>query len=89
MEAIDWINILSIVVLGGFIIALGFLIALLWRANRVLYKIDHLNQTLQGFVRDIVPAIVNVGTIASAVQGVLRSVSEHLGEANKKENKEK
>lgn len=89
MGSIDWINTLSIIVLVGFIIALGFLIALLWRANRLLYKIDHLNQTLQGFVREIVPAIVNVGTIASAVQAVLRSVSDHLSDQKKKDNKER
>jgi len=81
MESLDWINLLSIVVLVGFTIALVMLIVLLWRANRLLYKLDHLNNTFQGFVRDIVPAIVNVGTIATAVQAVLRNLTEHITES--------
>lgn len=84
MNVFDWINILSLVVLVSFVVALIMLIVLLYRANRVLYKIDHLSGTFKGFVQDLVPAIVNMGTIATAVQSVLRVLVEHLGEEKKK-----
>ena len=73
----DVINILSIVVLIGFVIALGFLIALLYRANRAMAKIDHLSDTFKSFVSDIVPAIVNIGTVTTAVHGVIRAFTDH------------
>lgn len=77
MDTTTTINYLSIVVLIGFIIALGYLIALLYRANRLVGKLDHLSETFRGFVADIVPAIVNVGTVATAVQGILRALHQH------------
>lgn len=72
----DAVNILMIVVLCGFIVALGFLIALLYRANRLLGKLDNLSDTFKSFVKDIVPAIVNIGTISTALHGVLRILTE-------------
>lgn len=77
MDTTTTINYLSIVVLVGFVIALGYLIALLYRANRLVGKLDHLSETFRGFVADIVPAIVNVGTVATAVQGILRALHQH------------
>lgn len=79
----DIINILSIVVLFGFIIALGFLIALLYRANRTMAKLDNLSGTFSGFVKDIVPAIINIGTISSAMHSVMRSWTEHVKSKDK------
>lgn len=76
MDTIVIINDLSVVVLIGFVIALGYLIALLYRANRLVGKLDHLSETFRGFVSDIVPAIVNVGTVATAVQGILRALHQ-------------
>ena len=89
MTVFDWMNVLSIIILVGFIIALGFLIALLWRANRVLYKLDHLGRTFQEFVRDAIPAIVNVGTVATAIQAVLKSLAEHVIDIKKSTSKGK
>lgn len=76
MVTIDLINWLSVIVLLAFIVALFFLIALLYRANKALAKIDHLSDTFQGFVRDIVPAIVNIGTITTAVHSIIRSLTD-------------
>ncbi|MEX2012496.1 MAG: hypothetical protein WD970_01935, partial [Patescibacteria group bacterium] len=56
-------------------IALGYLIVLLHRANRILGKIDNLQQTFSSFVSEIVPAIVNIGTISTAMHGVLRALN--------------
>lgn len=76
MESPEVINLLSIVVLIGFVIALIFLITLLYRANRLVAKLDNLSGTFKSFVSDIVPAIVNVGTVATAVQGIMRALHE-------------
>lgn len=70
------IDTLTVVVLFGFVIALVLLIALLYRANRLLYKLDHLSDTFRSFVSDIVPAIVNIGTISTALHSLLRKFSE-------------
>jgi hypothetical protein len=74
MSQVELINYLSIVVLVGFIVALGYLIVLLHRANRILGKIDNLQQTFTDFVSQIVPAIVNIGTISAAMHGILRAL---------------
>jgi len=74
MTQVELINLLSIIVLFGFIVALGYLIVLLHRANRILGKIDNLQQTFTDFVSQIVPAIVNIGTISSAMHGILRAL---------------
>ena len=42
MTTQDWISTLSIIVLIGFIIALGYLIVFLHRANRIATRVDHL-----------------------------------------------
>ncbi len=80
MSTVDVINYLSITVLIGFIIALGFLISLLYRANKLVYKLDHLQETFKKFVEEIVPAIVNIGTVTTAVHGVLRAMTDHKKE---------
>lgn len=76
MTAEELFNIGSFVLLVGLAIALILLIVLLWRANRVLYKIDHLQETLGQFVKEVVPAIVNIGTVMSAVEAVMSQISE-------------
>lgn len=87
MTQIELINYLSIVVLIGFIIALGYLIVLLHRANRIVAKLDNLQQTFASFVSEIVPAIVNIGTISSAMHGILRAL--HIGHEEKKSKSRK
>lgn len=72
MTTIDVINTLAIVVLLGFVIALGYLIALLHRANRMMGRMENLTHTFRSFVADIVPAMVNIGSIATAMESVLR-----------------
>ncbi|HSX42206.1 MAG TPA: hypothetical protein VLE93_02550 [Candidatus Saccharimonadales bacterium] len=83
MSSTDWINTLTILVLIVFLVAGVLLVIVLYRANRWLYKLDHLNETARQFVKEIVPAIVNMGTISVAVQSILRTVSEHLHELRK------
>lgn len=68
----DWINWLSIIVLLGFLVALIYFIVVLHRANRVITRLDNLTGTFGGFVKEIVPAIVNMGTVVTAVQSILR-----------------
>lgn len=85
MTQIELINYLSIVVLIGFIIALGYLIVLLHRANRIVAKLDNLQATFASFVSEIVPAIVNIGTISSAMHGILRAL--HIEREEKKSKK--
>lgn len=68
----DWINWLSIIVLLGFLVALIYFIIVLHRANRVITRLDNLTGTFGGFVKEIVPAIVNMGTVVTAVQSILR-----------------
>jgi len=84
MNVTDWINILSVTVLIGFIIALVFLIVLLYRANKAMARIDHLSDTFRKFVEDIVPAMVNIGTITTAIHGVLRAFADHTKAKNEK-----
>lgn len=86
MNSVELMNVLSVVVLIGFIVALIFLIALLYRANRLVAKLDNLSGTFKSFVSDIVPAIVNVGTVATAVQGIMRALHERE-EHNKSKKK--
>ncbi len=74
MVSIELINTLAAVVLVGFIVALIYLIVLLYRANRMMGRIEHLSTTFRDFVADIVPAIVNMGTIATALESVLRAI---------------
>lgn len=77
MSTDELINMLTVLVLITFLIALVYLIVLLHRANSVVGKIDNLSGTFRSFVADIVPAIVNVGTLMTAVQSILRQLSEH------------
>lgn len=84
MIAQDWINWLSIIVLLGFLVALVYFIILLHRANRVVSRLDNLTGTFGGFVKEIVPAIVNVGTVVTAVQSILRTLVETKDEKKKK-----
>lgn len=74
MTTIDLINYLAVLVLIGFIVALVYLILLLHRANRMIGRIENLSTTFRNFVADIVPAIVNIGTIATALESVLRAI---------------
>ncbi len=71
----DWINWLSLIVLLGFLVALVYFIVLLHRANRVVSRLDNLTGTFRGFVQEIVPAIVNMGTVVTAVQSILRHLA--------------
>lgn len=80
----DWINWLSIIVLIGFLVALAYFIVLLHRANRVVTRLDNLTGTFKGFVQEIVPAIVNMGTVVTAVQSVLRQLIESTDDKQKK-----
>jgi hypothetical protein len=84
MIAQDWINWLSIIVLLGFLVALVYFIVLLHRANRVVSRLDSLTGTFGGFIKEIVPAIVNMGTVVTAVQSVLRTLVETTDEKKKK-----
>jgi len=77
MTIFDWTNYLTVIALVLFIIAIIYLIILLHRANRIVSKVDHLSDTFRGFVADIVPAIVNMGTVVTAVQSVLRQLVDH------------
>jgi peptidoglycan biosynthesis protein MviN/MurJ (putative lipid II flippase) len=74
MVTIEVINTLAAVVLAGFIVALVYLIVLLHRANRMMARLENLSGTFRSFVADIVPAIVNMGTIATALESVLRAL---------------
>lgn len=74
MNSVELINILAVAVLVGFIVALLYLIILLHRANRMLGRLENLSGTLHNFVAEIVPAIINVGTIATAMEAVLRRI---------------
>lgn len=85
MTQVELINYLSIIVLFGFIVALGYLIVLLHRANRIVAKLDNLQQTFASFVSEIVPAIVNIGTISTAVHSILRSL--HIEKEQTKKSK--
>lgn len=80
----DWISWLSIIVLLGFLVALVYFIVLLHRANRVVSRLDNLTGTFGGFVKEIVPAIVNMGTVVTAVQSILRQLLDTIGEKKKK-----
>lgn len=84
MTTTNWINDLSILVLLALLVAAIFLIVLLYRANKMLYKIEHLSDTARQFVKEIVPAIVSMGTISASVQAILRTVTDHLKELKKK-----
>jgi hypothetical protein len=74
MTTIEIINSLAIVVLIGFVVALAYLIALLHRANRMIGRIENLSHTFRSFVADIVPAMINIGSIASALESVIRTI---------------
>ncbi len=88
MVTIEVINTLAAVVLVGFIIALVYLIVLLHRANRMMARIENLSGTFRTFVADIVPAIVNMGTIATALEAVLRGLhGREASPSNKKSKK--
>jgi len=85
MTTVEWIDSLSILVLGLFVVALVYLIVLLHRANRIIGRLDNLGETFRSFVADIVPAIVNVGTIATALHSVLKVLAQrhHLPETKR------
>jgi len=85
MSSIELVNTLAAVVLIGFIIALIYLILLLHRANRMMSRLEHLSGTFRSFVADIVPAIINFGTIATALESVIRSI--HNGSSSHAPNK--
>lgn len=85
MTQIDLINNLSVLLLLALLVASIFLFVLLYRANRLMYKLDHLSETAGQFVKDIVPAIVNMGTISTAVEAMVKTVSEHLHEFKKRQ----
>lgn len=87
MTQLEIINFLSIIVLIGFIVALGYMIVLLHRANSILGKINSLQQTFTSFVKDIVPAIVNIGTISTAMHGILRGLHLEKDPKEKKNSK--
>ncbi len=87
MINIDVINTLAAVVLVGFIVALVYLVALLHRANRMMGRIENLSGTFRNFVADIVPAIVNMGTIATAVETVLRGLHDRQAPSAAKKKK--
>jgi len=85
----ELISLLSLAVLLLFIVALLYLIVLLFRANRILSGIENLSGTFRAFVAEIVPAIVNVGTIATAIHGVLKALTDHKESTAKATSKTK
>lgn len=72
MNTTQLIDYLSVLVLVGFLVALLYLIILLYHANHIVRKIDHLGETLKEFVGEVVPAIVNIGTLATAMEAIIR-----------------
>lgn len=87
MITIEVVNTLAAVVLVGFIVALAYLVVLLHRANRMMGRIENLSGTFRSFVADIVPAIVNMGTIATALESVLRALHGNSTTSTKKNKK--
>ena len=87
MTQLEIINYLSITVLVGFVVALVYFIILLHRANRILGKLNNLQETFTSFVSGIVPAIINIGTISTAMHGILRAL--HLEKETKGKKKSK
>ena len=65
----------TILILVVFLVALIYLLTLLYRANKLVHKIENLSSTFESFVREIVPAIVNVGTLATAVQHIMHYIT--------------
>ena len=80
MDLNTMINAATLVILIVFLIALIFLLTLLYRANRLVHKVEHLSGTFEAFVREIVPAIVNVGTLATAVESIMRYIQKEKEE---------
>lgn len=77
MTASDIIPSLSVVVLILAIIVLVYMIVVLYRANKVIGRFDNLTDSFHGFVSEIVPAIVNMGTISTAVHAIMRQLADH------------
>jgi|GEM_PF-1244935 len=72
MNVAQLIDYLSVLVLLGFLVALLYLVILLYHANHIVRKLDHLGETMKQFVGDVVPAIVNIGTLATAMEAIIR-----------------
>ena len=84
MTATDWISALSIIALILAIIALVYLLIVLFRTNRVVGRFDRLTDSFHGFVSEVVPAIVNMGTISAAIHSVLKSLTDEHKKNQKK-----
>lgn len=79
MNVIDLINWLSVIVLIGLIIALGYVILVLARANRLLSKLDHASSAFRGFVEQVMPAIINISTVSAAVHKIIEKFAAERG----------
>ena len=73
----EWIDFLSILVLLLFLVALVYLIVLLHRANRIVGRLDNLGETFRSFTAELIPTIINVGTIANAIHRILKVLTDH------------
>ncbi|MBI4947994.1 hypothetical protein HY844_00325 [Candidatus Berkelbacteria bacterium] len=77
MTIIDTINILTVLLLIGSLIAVCLLIALLFKANKAVSAIENLSENFGKFVRDIVASMVNIQTVTTAVHEIVEKFTDH------------
>ncbi|OGD61232.1 hypothetical protein A3A71_01385 [Candidatus Berkelbacteria bacterium RIFCSPLOWO2_01_FULL_50_28] len=87
MDTTTLIDTLAVVVLGLFAVALVYLIVLLHKLNTTVNRLSNIPELIYSFFERVVPAIVNVSTISTAVHGVLKSFLDHTTKAKSREKK--
>lgn len=68
------IPVLSVLALAGSLIALIYIIMFFYRANRLLNTLEDIPTNLRHLLTQLVPAVVNVGTIAKAVESLVHTL---------------
>lgn len=76
MNITDTINILTVLLLIGSLIAVCLLIALLFKANKAVSAIENLSENFGKFVRDIVTSMVNIHTVTTAVHNLVEKFAD-------------
>jgi ABC-type phosphate/phosphonate transport system permease subunit len=84
MTIANWNNDLLLVALVLLIVVLVYALVILVRANRTMARLDHMSDTFVTFAEKLIPAVLNIGTITTAVQALLQTLPHHKSEKGEK-----
>ena len=71
------LTILVYIALVLLIVVLIYALVFLIRHNRAMTKVDNLVTVFSDFAEQLIPAVMNIGTVTTAVHSLLEAIAKH------------